>query len=60
MSELGACWRCVYFDRNPEEREEGGFCRRFPPLSAYGEDGNAFPGVGFIDWCGEFREGEDE
>ena len=52
----GACWRCVYFDTEPDMmKDELGFCRRFPP-TVVDADYNAFVGVGYTDWCGEFRE----
>lgn len=52
--EHGACWRCRYFDKDPEDPEEGGFCRRYPPQMV--GDYPFYPGVDYIDWCGEFRE----
>ena len=49
-----ACWRCAYFDRDPGETEEGGYCRRYPPTT---EGLHAmWPGVEYLDWCGEFEE----
>lgn len=54
------CWNCRYFDRVPESDEDGGFCRRYPPQST--DDGTAciWPGVDYMDWCGEFWPKEEK
>lgn len=56
MSETRACWRCKWFDRDADETEDGGYCRRYPPTGT--NDGTAcmWVGVGYLDWCGEFEE----
>lgn len=52
----GACWRCRFFEEDPEDENCGGFCRRYPPVPAY-DDGDVLvmvPGVEALDHCGEF------
>lgn len=51
-----ACWRCRFFDRDPDDHEEGGYCRRYPPISADSGNRCMWPGVGYLDWCGEWKE----
>lgn len=54
-----ACWRCRFFDRDSDSDEDGGFCRRYPPVSADSGNRCMWPGIEYMDWCGEFEE-EDE
>lgn len=53
----GTCWRCRWFDEDPLDNE-GGICRRRPPVVLSEEEGWAivWPGVELLDWCGEFEE----
>lgn len=53
-----ACWRCEFFDRDSDETEDGGFCRRFPPESTNNGVMCLWPGVEYLDWCGEYKEVE--
>lgn len=55
MSEHPACWRCVYFDREQGETEDGGFCRRYPPAVLWTDGVSMWAGVEYLDWCGEYR-----
>ena len=57
-SERGACWRCAWFDRLEGEEADGGFCRRYPPQPDM--EAIVWPGVGYLDWCGEYREREED
>ena len=61
MTAHGTCWRCKWFDRDERDADGEGICRRYPPSLAGFEDDavvETWPGVEFLDWCGEFEEGD--
>ena len=57
----GACWRCRWFEPDPDADDEGGFCVRRPPQMFVTDDEivSAWPGVEPLGRCGEFEEEED-
>ena len=54
------CWNCRYFDRDWSSDDDGGFCRRYPPHGLDDGVSSVFPGVDYMDWCGEFQPKEDD
>lgn len=61
MTAHGTCWRCRWFDRDEDDPDGEGYCRRFPPSFTPADDDAVFqmwPSVEFLDWCGEWEEAE--
>ena len=64
MSDNGACWRCRWYEHDEDaENAETGWCHRYPPQMVV-SDGEYpttgwLPPVTFLEYCGEFEEGED-
>ena len=57
----GACWRCVWFEPDPDRHDDCGDCHRFPRVACVDDEGYTgfvWPSVEYMDWCGEFLEAE--
>lgn len=53
---MPACQSCSFFEI--EQKEDLGYCRRYPPTLIHMGDDNfdsTFPIVARDDWCGEFH-----
>ena len=65
MSDVGACWRCMWFVHDKDaENAETGWCYRYPPQMVVG-DGECpttgwLPPVTFLSFCGEFKEADGQ
>lgn len=60
-SNSAACWRCRWFQADPERTDDCGECHRFPRQGGLESEDHwvwYFPSVEWVDWCGEFEEGE--
>lgn len=56
-----ACWRCRWFQADPERTDDCGECHRYPRQGGLESEDHwvwYFPSVEWVDWCGEFEEGE--
>ena len=54
-----ACWRCKYFQHDPDRDDDTGECHRYPRVGTFADDDEVcfgWPAVEWLDWCGEFRE----
>ena len=60
-SNSAACWRYKWFQADPERTDDCGECHRFPRQGGLESEDHwvwYFPSVEWVDWCGEFEEGE--